>query len=210
MPAFLDPTEPIATCTAESCEDCPAGRLVHCHFRGRELAHFLTTMLPPFVIGGAGIVARWSGWWLLPWAALVLGYFGLLEIRVMCSHCPHYAEPGNSLKCWANYGSPKLWKYRPGPMSKMETFWFFAGLDAVLGYPLAFLLLGGQWFLLLLYALTAAAAGTTLKIGPRSGQTGAAGSGQTQRHRERGESRLRGAVPNRPPQERPRQVGTIA
>jgi flavodoxin len=25
---------------------------------------------------------------------VILGYFGLLEIRVMCSHCPHYAEAG--------------------------------------------------------------------------------------------------------------------
>jgi hypothetical protein len=33
-----------------------------------------------------------------------------------------------------------------------------------LGYPLVFLVLGGQWFLLLLYALTTTAAGTTLKL----------------------------------------------
>ena len=31
------------------------------------------------------------------------------------------AETGTkTLKCWANYGSPKLWKYRPGPMSLAE------------------------------------------------------------------------------------------
>jgi hypothetical protein len=163
MPAFLDPTKPIATCTAESCVDCPAGPVVHCHFRGRELAHFLVNVLPAFVIGGAGI-ARLGWWWLLPWGAIAFGYFGLLEIRVMCSHCPHYAEAGSSLKCWANYGSPKLWTYRPGPMSRMEAFLFFAGMIAVLGYPLAFLLAGRQWFLLLMYALTVAAAGTTLKM----------------------------------------------
>ena len=163
MPAFLDPATPIATCVSESCEDCSAGRVVHCHFSGRELAHFLVSMLPPFVIGGAGIVSL--GWvWLLPWAIIVLGYFGFLEIRVMCSHCPHYTEPGQSLKCWANYGAPKLWKYRPGPMSKAENFWFFAGLVSVLGYPLTFLIVGGQWLLLLLFILTSLAAGTTLKM----------------------------------------------
>jgi hypothetical protein len=53
--------------------------------------------------------------------AIARGCFGLLEIRVMCSHCPHYAEAGRLLKCWANYGSPKLWAYRPGPMCRMET-----------------------------------------------------------------------------------------
>jgi len=163
MPAFLDPTKPIATCTAETCADCPAGRLVHCHFRGPELAQFLLNMLPPFVLAGAGIV-RVSWWWLLPWLALVLGYFGLLEIRVMCSHCPHYAEPGETLKCWANYGAPKLWAYRPGPMSGTETFWFFAGLAAVWVYPLVFLLMGRQWFLLMVYLLTTAAAGSTLRM----------------------------------------------
>ena len=162
MPAFLDPTQPIATCTAERCQDCPAGRVLHCHFRGRDLAHFLLNMLPPFTIAGAGI-ARVNGWWLAPWGMLVLGYFGLLEIRVMCAHCPHYAEPGTTLKCWANYGAPKLWRYRPGPMSGPETVWFYAGMAAVLIYPLAFFLLGGQWFLLLIYTLTTAAAGTTLK-----------------------------------------------
>ncbi len=139
MPAFLDPTQPIATCTATTCEGCPAGQLVHCHFRGRDLAHFLSMMLPAFVTGGAGI-AR-VGWvWLVPWAAIAVGYFGFLEIRVMCSHCPHYAEPGTSLKCWANYGAPKLWAYRPGPMSHAERFWFAAGMVAVLAYPLDFLL----------------------------------------------------------------------
>lgn len=163
MPAFLDPTQPIATCARESCEGCPAAQLVHCHFRAPELAHFFLNAMPAFVVGGAGIV-RWRWWALLPWAAMALGYFGLLEIRVMCSHCPHYAEPGSSLKCWANYGSPKPWRYRPGPMSRMETFWFYAGMAAVLGYPVIFLLIGGEWFLLFLYALTVAAGGSTLKM----------------------------------------------
>ena len=45
-------------------------------------------MLPPFIVGGAGIAHR--GWGrLLPWAVSVFGYFGLLHNRVMCSHCPH-------------------------------------------------------------------------------------------------------------------------
>jgi len=163
MPTFLDPTRPIATCSAESCTDCPAGRMVHCHFQGRDLTHFMVNVLPSFVIGGAAIV-RLSWWWLLPWGAIAVGYFGLLEIRVMCSHCPHYAEAGRSLKCWANYGSPKLWAYRPGPMSRMETFWFYAGLATILGYPLGFLLAGGQWLLLVLYVLSVTAASTTLKM----------------------------------------------
>ena len=162
MPAFLDPNQPLNTCDSESCAGCEVVQKLHCHFYGRDLAHFLLNALPPFVLAAAGIV-HVGGWWLAPWFAVILGYFGLLEIRVMCSHCPHYAEPGtNSLKCWANYGSPKLWKYRPGPMSRMETFWFIGGFVVILGYPLVFLLIGAQWFLLAMYVLTTVGAIVTL------------------------------------------------
>jgi hypothetical protein len=150
---FLDPRRPLATCVAETCGDCPVRKEIHCHFRGKDLSHFLIVMFPAFLVGGAGIV-QVNGWLLLPWLAICLGYFGLVEIRVMCSHCPHYAEAGGTLKCWANYGSPKLWQYRPGPMTSGEKIVFFGGLVAVLGYPAIWLVAGQSWFLLVLYALT--------------------------------------------------------
>jgi hypothetical protein len=31
---------------------------------------------------------------LLIWIATFVAYFGFIEIRVLCSHCPHYAEKG--------------------------------------------------------------------------------------------------------------------
>jgi hypothetical protein len=87
---------------------------------------------------------------------IIIGYFGFIEIRVMCSHCPHYAENGSSLKCWANYGAPKIWKYRPGPMTFWEKVIFFSGFALVWGYPLFFLILDLQIFLLIVYILTTA------------------------------------------------------
>jgi hypothetical protein len=159
---FLDPRRPLATCIAQSCEGCPVSKVVHCHFQGRDLAAFMLAFFPCLIIGGAGIV-RISAWWLIPWLIMSLGYFGLVEIRVMCSHCPHYAEPGKSLQCWANYGSPRLWKYRPGPMTTMEKIVFEAGLLFIMGFPLVFLLIGSQWFLLALYLLTASSGAVTLK-----------------------------------------------
>jgi len=92
------------------------------------------------------------------------GYFGLLEIRVMCSHCPHYAKEGSTLKYWANYGSPKLWTYRPGPMSLVERFWFFVGIVLIFVYPLVFMLIGSQWILLVLYLVTLISAAATLRL----------------------------------------------
>jgi hypothetical protein len=160
--AFLDPKKPLATCMAETCDNCPVHETLHCHFQARDLAHFLLTASPSFLVGGAGIFHT-GLWYLVPWFVIVLGYFGLLEIRVMCSHCPHYAEPGSSLQCWANYGSPKLWKYRPGPMTGMEKGLFVGGLVAVWGYPLVFLLVEMQWFLLAVYVLTSTGFFATLK-----------------------------------------------
>ncbi|MCP4256003.1 MAG: hypothetical protein GY774_00580 [Planctomycetes bacterium] len=161
--AFSDSSKPIATCAANDCNDCPVRTVVHCHFRPKELAHFLLIVFPCFLIGGAGVLT--SGVWpLAVWIAITVGFFGLLEIRVMCSHCPHYAEEGSTLGCWANHGSPKLWKYRPGPMSALEKQLFIGGLAVVWGYPLPFLLFGEKWFFLALYILTSAGFFVTLKF----------------------------------------------
>jgi hypothetical protein len=159
---FLDPDKPIATCVSESCAGCPVENKLHCHFTFRDLIHFLLIALPSFLIGGAGIYHS-SKWMLIPWLFLIIGYFGFVEIRVMCSHCPHYAEEGNSLRCWANYGSPKIWEYRPGPMTFWEKVIFWVGLFIVWGFPLFFLIQGFQWFLLIVYALTVAGFFMTLK-----------------------------------------------
>lgn len=159
---FPDPQKPLSTCTSENCRSCPVHDRLVCHFGGRHLARFFLFALPPFFLGGAGI-ARINGWLLVPWIVLCLGYFLLVEIRVMCSHCPHYAEPGTRmLQCWANYGAPKLWAYRPGPMSLAEKAVFFAGLVLVAAYPTSFLLLGAQWLLLVLFIGTVAVMGTLM------------------------------------------------
>jgi hypothetical protein len=151
---FLDSNQPLSTCSLADCTGCPLQHQLQCHFSGRELLRFFGIAFPPFILGGIGIV-RMNTWMLLPWVGLVIAYFGFVEIRVMCSHCPHYAEPGiKSLQCWANYGSPKLWKFRPGPMTKSENIVFFTGLVLIGIYPLAFLLLGAQWILLVFFILT--------------------------------------------------------
>ncbi len=161
--AFPDPTHPIATCSATSCVDCPVSAKVHCHFRPKDLIHFLLVSFPGFIIGGA-VVFAFNQWLMVVYIAIIVGFFGFLEIRVMCSHCPHYAEEGLTLSCWANHGSLKLWKYRPGPMTKSEKFWFFAGLVITWSFPLPFFHLAEAWLLLLLYLLTNAAFYTTLKF----------------------------------------------
>jgi len=152
--SFSDPNQPLATCVSGDCDDCPVRKAVHCHFVPRDLLLFLLIALPSLAVGGAGVYLC-DAWFLGPWFAMMLGFFGLVEIRVLCTHCPHYAEPGTTLRCWANHGSPKLWRYRPGRMSILEKFVFGAGLAAIWGYPVVFLLAGVKWPLLAVYgALT--------------------------------------------------------
>jgi hypothetical protein len=158
---FLDPNKPLATCIAKSCDGCPVRNTLHCHFSPRDLAHFLFISLPVFLLGGAGIY-RLGEWFLVPWLVTSIVFFGLIEIRVMCSHCPHYAEQGSALQCWANYGSPKVWKYRPGPMTRAEKAVFWSGLATIFVYPLIFLFAGMQWFLLIAYSLWSA--GSTMML----------------------------------------------
>jgi hypothetical protein len=159
---FLDLQRPLATCSSKNCQSCPLQSRLHCHFNMRDLLRFFGMAFPAFIVGGVGI-ARFNSWLLLPWIALALSYFGFIEIQVMCSHCPHYAEPGTkSLQCWANYGSPKLWKYRPGPMSTVEKAVFYTGLGLIAGYPLVFLLLSPNWFLLILFGMTVAGMGALM------------------------------------------------
>jgi len=161
--AFLDPSVPIATCEASDCTECPVADSIHCHFRPAELVHFLLICMPPFLVGGAGVQAV-GVTPLLVWVALIIGYFGFVEIKVMCSHCPHYAEGGRTLGCWANHGSPKLWKYHPGPMSTAEKAVFLGGIVVVWGYPFAFFTMAGMWLLLGLYILLNTGFFVTLKM----------------------------------------------
>ncbi|MFO7841423.1 MAG: hypothetical protein R6V48_04615 [Fidelibacterota bacterium] len=106
---------------------------------------------PPFIIGGI-MISRYDPLLLIPWIMIILFYFGFVEIRVLCSHCPHYAEPDTGiLKCWANYGSPKCWKYRPGPLSLTEKTIFYLGFIVIFIYPVIFFILENSYILLGIY-----------------------------------------------------------
>lgn len=89
--------KPIQTCQADACDGCGVGYSIHCHFTWKDLIPFLLISLPPFLLRGAGIYNP-SVWLLVFWILLVVAFFGFIEIRVMCSHCPHYAEAAISLK----------------------------------------------------------------------------------------------------------------
>ena len=161
---FLDPNKPIATCVSDGCDNCAVRKTVHCHFTLKDVMTYYLLLAPTMLLGGAGIYHA-GGWWLIiPWVLLIIGCFSFVFTRVLCAHCPHYAEEGSSLRCRANYGSPKIWKYRPGPMTFWEKAGFFASFAIVLVYPLIFMISAFQLFLLIVYLLTSAVFLVTLKM----------------------------------------------
>jgi len=140
------------------CPDCEAlGRLA-CRFDRRDLINFLMIVLPFGVISISGMIRAGSSLFLLPWLGYALFFFVVWEARVLCRHCPYWAQNGSVLRCPANYGVIKIWRHDPGPMSVAERFQFVLGALLLIAYPLPFLVVGGQ-FLLAGIGLSAAAAG---------------------------------------------------
>lgn len=135
---------PIATCKRGTCQGCPVQDGVQCHFSKSDLAAFLGLFLLAAMVGGIGMW-RAGPWSLILWIGFAGLFFGLLEIRVLCTHCPHYAESGHTLTCWANYGMPKLWRFRPGPMERWEKVTLLGGFAFLALFPLIVLLFSRQW-----------------------------------------------------------------
>jgi hypothetical protein len=126
------------------CKNCAIAGRLKCRYNSGDLLHFagqfLSFLLPALV----GMIWGGYGWYLLGWLGLMIVFFGFWEIRILCSHCPYYAEKGVTLHCIANYGCPKFWKYHPEPISNSERIQLLIGFIIVFGYPLPFLILGGQ------------------------------------------------------------------
>ncbi|MCD1295091.1 hypothetical protein CUJ83_08780 [Methanocella sp. CWC-04] len=143
---------PYGICTwdeTSNCSGCKNKEKLHCKWDRNVLAAFLVMSFSFVIIAIFGMVltgyATGSWWPLLAYIIFFLLFFCLIEIRILCSHCPYYAEKSNILHCLANNGTPKLWKYRPGPMSSMEKAGLLAGFLIFIGFPVLSQLYG-LWF----------------------------------------------------------------
>jgi hypothetical protein len=104
----------------------------------------------------AAVSALWLGVYLL---VLLAGL--LMLCRFFCSHCPHYARSGKTVKCLFLWGLPKFFEPRPGPPG-----WRAKGLSLLTAvvmvlFPLYWLL--DQPGPLLIYAAALTAVGMTLR-----------------------------------------------
>ncbi len=151
---MADVNNPYDVCTWRSvseCADCRIAGRLKCRFKLGDLLRFIGMFSLFAVPAVVGVIAGGYGWSLVGWAVFWLVFFELWEIRILCTHCPYYAERGTTLHCIANYGSLKVWKYRPGTMNLFEKTQLMVGFAILGGFPFPFLLLGDQY----LWAFTA-------------------------------------------------------
>jgi len=137
-------------CTAQpktACEECTLKTRLMCRYEKRDTTHFFMIFMPFLVTAIGGVISSGYGWWLFGWLAYMLFFFFGWEARVLCSHCPYWAEDGHVLRCHANYGVIKLWMYRPGPMSRSEQAQFLVGALLLVLYPLVFMIIGQEYLL---------------------------------------------------------------
>jgi len=130
------------TCTGDDdCTDCNLHAALNCRFEKKRLIGFIAMVIPfaTASVLGLYIVGTIMGTqiFLAAYAAFYLIFFVFIEPRILCRHCPHYAREGTIIRCHANYGLPKIWRYDPRPLNELEKTGVLTGF-AVFGlYPIA-------------------------------------------------------------------------
>lgn len=130
-------------CTWDDGADCDACGLrakLHCRWDAGVLARFLVpasafSLVAAFGVGLASYATRaWA--MLAAYLAFFVVFFLFVEIRVLCSHCPYYGRDGFTLRCLANHGAPKFWRFRPQAMTRLERAVLILGFAFFGGFPL--------------------------------------------------------------------------
>jgi hypothetical protein len=126
---------PYGICTwkdESACADCRLQSELGCRLDMRAFQFSTASQIPSLVLSVFGLVlvgVATASWWpLVAFGAACLALWDLgLETRVLCSHCPFWAEEGKTLHCLALTGSPKIWHYHQGPLAPWEKVEFCPG-----------------------------------------------------------------------------------
>jgi hypothetical protein len=129
----------------EKCLDCELQEALDCRWEQSLLIRFykgvgfaMVSAILAFIL--VGLFISWIP--LVIYVIFWIFFFGFFEIRVLCSHCPYYAEEGRILHCLANHGTIKVWKYHPEPLNLFEKFGFLAGAVFFVFFPVIIDLFG--------------------------------------------------------------------
>jgi hypothetical protein len=140
------------------CQDCKIKEKLQCRFEQEDLLTFFMLILPYAVTAISGVIRAGYGDYLFLWLAYSLFFFFIWEAKILCSHCPFWAENSHILHCHANYGVLKIWKFDPQPMNKSEKAQFILGALVWLCFPFPLLMIGNQTLLTLIAACAAVSA----------------------------------------------------
>lgn len=123
-----DTKNPYNICTwidSTVCNDCDLGSQLNYRYDKKFAKFFAWNQIPSIVLALFGItfvcliIQNW--WVLLIFVLTAFAFWGTgIETLVFCRHCPFYAENSKKLHCLALDGWPKLFKYNPKPMNKLE------------------------------------------------------------------------------------------
>jgi hypothetical protein len=123
----MNEENPYGVCTwgdEADCECCGLDELLDCRFDSRRIAVFAAIALPAMASAAVGMAlsSYITGSWAAQFAYLVfvVSFFTVVEALLLCRHCPYYARSGATIRCHANYGLPRLWRFNPAPMSRLE------------------------------------------------------------------------------------------
>lgn len=120
------------------------GKLICLHTK-KDLLDFYVIVINIFIPFFAGMIAGGHWYGLLSWGFLAVIFFGYLEALILCRHCPHYKEEGNTLRCHANWGLPKIPAYDPRPMNHTEQIVWLFSAAVIMFYWVPFFIIAKQW-----------------------------------------------------------------
>ncbi|UCC61109.1 MAG: hypothetical protein JSV02_04625 [Dehalococcoidia bacterium] len=142
------PRPTAAACSRDTCEGCAIQGKMLCIHTGKDLVDFAVLFITWAVPFFAGMIIGkfWIG--LAVWFGLALLFFVYVEALILCRHCPHYAEEGFILRCHANSGFPKIPKFNPRPMGRIEQVIWLLYVAVLFLYYVPFFISSEQWLLL--------------------------------------------------------------
>ena len=135
-------SDEIITCTWDikaDCINCKLDNDLDCKWNIKHLIRFYKIGIPFFIPAALGMIL--AGLWARNWTGLIIYvefwivFFEFFETRVLCRHCPFYAENGKILHCLANHGLLNVWRYTPGPMNKGEKIGLLIGFILFFSIP---------------------------------------------------------------------------
>jgi len=143
-------THTAAACSRQTCDGCEIQGKLLCVHTLRDLVDFYVVVIAYMIPFLAGMIIGGFRTGLAAWVGLAVVFFGYIEARVLCRHCPHYAEEGFLLRCHANWGLPKIPKLDPRPMSRGESAVLLLFFGVLFLYYVPFFIVSSQWLLLVI------------------------------------------------------------